>query len=136
MALARMQAVARSAYVALKFDGTGSETSVAMFVVGNRNGVRTRDITAGIDRQIDAPARLAEMFPGVSIGLSTIAGRGEAVRIGSSRLLSFSPISTATSGTIYVRGRDGTQLAVRVVGSTGRTRLLRYLPRTGEWIPF
>ena len=56
------------------------------------------------------------------------------LRIGSSNLLSFTPFGTATPGTIYVRGRDGTQLAVRVLGATARARVLRYVPRTREWV--
>jgi hypothetical protein len=56
------------------------------------------------------------------------------VRIGSTNLLSFSPLGSATPGTIYVRGREGLQLAVKITGATGRTRLLRYVPRTREWV--
>jgi hypothetical protein len=39
-----------------------------------------------------------------------------------------------TSGSVYVLGRDGTQWAVRVLGVTGRVRLLRYVPSTGGWV--
>ena len=39
----------------------------------------------------------------------------------------------ATSGTIYLRGRDGSRVAVRVLGATGRTRVLRYVVPTGDW---
>jgi type II secretory pathway pseudopilin PulG len=136
VALARAQAAKRSAYVALRFEGTGEAMSFAMFVDGNRNGVRARDIDARVDRPIDTRVRLRDMFPGVDIALSAAAGGGEGLRVGSSRMLSFSPIGTATSGTIYVRGRDDTQLAVRIFGATARTRVLRYEPRTREWVAF
>ena len=49
----------------------------------------------------------------------------DGVRIGSSRLLTMSADGTATSGTLYIRGRRG-QYAVRVLGATGRTRMLQY----------
>jgi len=98
MALARMQAVGRSATVALRFsdaaDGFGFDT----FVDGNRNGVRTREIGSGVDRPLDALVQLSEMFPGVVIGLSEDAS-GDPVRTGSSSLVSFTPTGTATSGT-------------------------------------
>lgn len=136
MTLARAQAVKRSAYVALRFDEDASGTSFGMFVDGNRNGVRTRDITARIDTALESPVRLSDLFPGVSIAMSDDSGAGPPVRVGSSRLLSFSPLGTATSGTVYVRGRDGTQLAVRVLGVTGRARCLRYVPRTRQWVDF
>ena len=136
VALARMEAVKRGVYVALRFEGRGRAVSFAMFADGNRNGVRTRDIDRRIDHRIDPRVRLADQFPGVSYGLSASAGGGDPLRIGSSRLLSISPLGTATSGTLYVRGRDGTQLGVRVVGATGRTRLIRYDERSRQWVDF
>ncbi len=132
MALARMQAVGRSATVALRFVDAGGGFAFDTFVDGNRNGVRTPDIASGVDRLLDPPAQLSEMFPGVVIGMSEDAA-DDPVRIGSSSLLSFTPTGTATSGTIYIRGRDGSRFAVRVLGATGRTRVLRYVPRTGDW---
>jgi Tfp pilus assembly protein FimT len=126
IALARMEAVKRGVYVALRFEGTGTRMSVTTIVDGNNNGVRTKDIQKRIDRQIDSRIRLFEQFPGV---------RYESVKIGSSTLLSISPLGTATSGTLYIRGRDGTQMGVRIYGATGRTRLLQYNPRSRKWVP-
>ena len=131
MALARMQAVGRSATVGLRFadeEGFGFDT----FVDGNRNGVRTGEIASGVDRPLDPLTRLSDLFPGVVIGLSE-DDEGDPVRTGSSSLMSFTPVGTATSGTIYIRGRDGSRFAVRVLGATGRTRVLRYVARTRDW---
>ncbi len=133
MAMARSYAVTRSAHVALRFIGEGSDVTFQMFFDDNHNGVRTVDIASKVDRAIGAPSRLSEFFSGVVIGISTELGT-DPVRIGSTNLLSFTPLGTATPGTVYVRGRDGLQLAVRVTGPTGRTRLLRYVPRTREWV--
>ena len=122
MTLARAQAVARAATVALRFvDG---DQAFAVFVDGNRNGVRTRDIEAGTDREVDPPVRLPDLFPGVGVA---VAG------VGASGILSFMPAGTATPGTIYLRGRDGTQAAVRIAGATGRTRVLIDNAVTGEF---
>jgi type II secretory pathway pseudopilin PulG len=133
MALARMQAVGRSATVALRFSDAVTGFAFETYVDGNRNGVRTGDITSGVDRPLDAAVDLSQMFPGVVIGLAA-DDAGDPVRIGSSSLLSFTATGTASSGTIYIRGRDGSRFAVRVLGATGRTRLLQYIPRTGAWI--
>ena len=133
MNAARVQAVLRSSHVALRFVEDRSGISFQTFVDDNQNGVRTADILAAVDRPLDAPTQLRERFPGVDIALAPELGT-DAVRIGLSGLLSFSPLGTATPGSIYVRGRDGTQLAVRVLGVTGRTRVLRYVPYTGEWV--
>jgi Tfp pilus assembly protein FimT len=121
VALARSQAISRSAYVALRFDGPASETAFGVFVDGNGNGVRTDDIERRIDRPLENAVRLTDLFPGVSVTAT-------------SRLFSFSPSGPATPGTIYVNGRDGSELAVRIFGVTGRMRLLRYNPRRGTWI--
>lgn len=133
MATARAYAVLRSAHVALRFVEDRSGVSFQTFVDDNQNGVRTSDIAAAVDRPLDAAARLPELFPGADIGIVPELG-GDPVRLGSSGLLSFTPLGTATPGTIYVRGRDGIQLAVRVLGATARTRVLRYVPQTGEWV--
>ena len=106
-----------------------------MFVDGNRNGVRRQDIEAGVDRPLGASARLHELFPGVRIGLVPEGAlSGSAVRFGESGLVTFTPIGTATPGSVYVVGRDGTQYAVRVVGATARTRVLRYRENDGAWV--
>ena len=48
--------------------------------------------------------------------------------------MSFTPLGTASSGTLYLRGRDGSEYAVRVLGATGRTRVLRYEAITRTWV--
>jgi len=133
MAMARSHAVMRSAHVALRFDEGRSGITFRMFVDGNHNGVRTIDIESRVDPPLDAPARLSDLFPGVAIAVSDEIG-SDPLRIGSSNLLSFTPLGTATSGSIYVRGRDGSQFAVRVLGVTGRARVQRYVERTRAWV--
>lgn len=133
MAMARTHAVMRSAHVALRFDPDRSDVTFQMFVDENHNGVRTIDIASHVDRPLEAAARLSDLFPGVVIGIAGDLGT-DPVRIGATDLLSFTPLGTATPGTIYVRGRDGTQLAIRVLGATGRTRLMRYEARTRQWV--
>ena len=131
--MARSHAVLRSAHVALRFDESLSGITFQMFVDGNRNGVRTSDIASRVDPPLDAPASLSDLFPGVAIAVSGEAGT-DPIRIGSSNLLSFTPLGTSTSGAIYVRGRDGSQFAIRVLGATGRARVQRYVPRTRAWV--
>jgi type IV fimbrial biogenesis protein FimT len=133
MALARSQAVLRAATVALRFDEDAGGIAFQMFADGNRNGVRTRDIASRIDKSLDAPMRLSDLFPGVAIAASGVAG-GDPLRIGRSDLLSFAPLGTATSGSVYVRGRDGTQFAIRILGTTGRVRVERYQVSTRRWV--
>jgi len=134
MALARALAVGRSTTIALRFSLMPGGVEIATLADGNRNGVRTPDIEAGIDRMLDAPIRLADLFPGVGIGLTPQVAGTDPIQLGGTDILSFSPHGTATSGSVYVTGRDGTQWVVRVLGATARTRVLRFVPSSGEWV--
>lgn len=133
MAVARSQAVMRSAHVALRFDEGRAGVTFRMFVDGNRNGVRTADIASRVDHPLDAAAGLSDLFPGVAIAVGGEAG-GDPLRIGSTNLLAFTPLGTASSGSVFVRGRDGSQFAIRVLGATGRARVQRYVQRTRAWV--
>lgn len=94
-----------------------------MFVDGNRNGVRALDIAAGLDTPLDGADELAAQFPGVRID---VVAPGE--------FLTFTPVGTATPATVYVTGKDGSRFAIRVLGATARTRVLRYDSGRRIWI--
>lgn len=141
---ARMEAVRRSRAVGLRFEvppGGEGDYAFGAFGDGNGNGVRTSEIRDGIDSALTQGERLRDRFPGVSFGLSPDApdadgrtGTGQdGVRIGTAQILTMSCDGTATSGTLYIRGHRG-QYAIRVLGATGRTRVLQYEPGTRSWI--
>ncbi len=138
--LARLEAVKRSTYVALKFEQVGSDYSFATYIDGNGNGVRTADIRSGLDPVLHPEERLHYNFTGVSFGL--MAGVPEidgpavsqdGVRVGAARILSLGANGTATAGTLYLHGRRR-QYAVRVLGVTARTRVLFYNFTNKKWI--
>ena len=131
LALARSQAVGRSANVAVAFAAVGSTFTVAMYADGNGNGVRTADMSAGVDPLIEKGVRLSDLFPRVVLSLNDPSDTSAPT---TSALISFSPIGTASSRTLYLRGADGSRYAVRVLGATGRTRVLRYVASTGAWV--
>lgn len=131
VALARMQAVRRSAAVALRFERDDRGYVIASFVDGNRNGVRSQDIQRGLDRPIESPVRLVEQFPGVDFATGGDV-TGDPIRLGGT-LLTLTPLGTATAGTLYVRGSDGSQYAIRVTGATGRARLEQYDHERRTW---
>jgi hypothetical protein len=139
----RMEAVVRTANTAIRFTQVGEAYSYAVYMDGNEDGVRTLDIERGIDREIRRQERLSDQFPGVDFGaipgLPAVDPGGAApgsdpLRIGSSDLLSFTALGTATSGSLYIRGARSTQYVVRVLGETGRTRILRFDTKTGRWV--
>jgi prepilin-type N-terminal cleavage/methylation domain-containing protein len=139
---ARMEAVLRSAMVGVQFTPTSTGYTYAVYVDGNRNGVLTRDIQRGVDRLITAAERLPEQFPGIEFGavpgLPPVDPGGTApgadpIRLGSGSIASFSALGTSTSGTVYIRSRRDAQYAVRLFGETGKTRMLKFDPRTRRW---
>jgi prepilin-type N-terminal cleavage/methylation domain-containing protein len=142
MALARLEAVRRSAYVAIRFTLQGDEYWLQTYVDGNRNGVLTRDIVGGIDWPLAPGERLDFHFSGVDFGIQPgVTGidpgpfnASDPVQIGSSTLLSFSPTGSSTSGTVFIRGLRGHQFAVRVLGATGRTRIFEFNFGTRVWL--
>jgi hypothetical protein len=120
--------------IALHFEDDARGTWFSMVEDGNGDGVRTVDIVQQIDRVIAPRVLLPDLFPGATIGLAPGTPATSAVSLGGTRLLSFSPDGTATSGSVYVLGRDGTQWAVRVLGVTARARVLRFESSTNAWI--
>jgi type II secretory pathway pseudopilin PulG len=139
---ARLEAVKRSASTALRFLPTVDGYTYALHVDGNGDGVRQRDITRGVDLELRSPERLSTGFPGVDFGAmaglpgpdpATTPPGDDPIRIGNTDLLTFTPLGTATSGTLYVRSAGGAQYAVRVLGETGRVRILRFNSATRRW---
>jgi hypothetical protein len=132
--LARAQAVGRGAAIGLRFEPGPRGYTFSTFQDGNGNGIRAADIQSGVDRLVEPATSLFAQFPGVDIGVAPSTPVANAVQLGGTSLLTFTPLGTSTSGTIHIRDRAGSQWAVRVLGATGRTRVLRYEPRSGNWL--
>lgn len=138
---ARMDAVKRSRYIALRFEPGVPDYTYRYFADGNHNGVRTADIKAGVDPPLDTGEHIGDNFGGVTLRLmddipdadGAMHTGTDGVRIGVVKLLTMGPDGTATSGTLYVRGRNA-QYAIRILGVTGRVRVLQYLRGQHKWI--
>lgn len=139
---ARFAAIRRSATHGLRFLPSTPDYTVTEVADGNRNGLRTAELTSGVDRALSEPERLASLFAGVTFGIRDgvpdVDGQPvsspDGVRIGTARLLAVNGDGTATSGTLYLRGRGRSQYAVRVLGVTGRVRVLKFDQMRGRWI--
>jgi type II secretory pathway pseudopilin PulG len=140
----RMEAVRRGRATAVRFRQTGAGYEFAVYADGNRNGVRAADIAAGRDPQLRAPRRLPDAFPGVDFGaapgLPAVDASGspagtDPIRLGSADMVTFTPLGTATTGSLYIRGRHEVQYVVRVLGETGKTRLLKFNRWSRTWKP-
>lgn len=140
----RMEAIVRNSSVALRVTWTGSAYWLDEHVDGDGDGVLSRDIRSGIDTLVSPQERIGDRFPGVTFGtlpglppidVASPAPGADPVRLGSSDMAVFTPMGTATSGSLYLLGRRDLQLAVRIYGETGKTRILRFHARTRQWTP-
>lgn len=142
---ARLESLKRARAVAVRLEVFGGRTQLRLFADGNGNGVLQRDIDRGIDLPLtplawlddqarDLSLRVNQAITDVASGDPIAAGE-DPLRIGNTALLTFSPLGSATSGTLYVAAHRGPQIAIRVFGATGRVRVLMFDSRTREWRP-
>ena len=138
----RMEAVSRHANTAFQFVAGDRTYRYAVYVDGNGNGVRRGETDRGIDRQIHAPEKLSDRFRAVDFGtlpgLPPVDPPGPApgtdpIRLGTSDSVTFTPLGTATAGSLYLLGAGRVQYVIRVYGETGKTRILKFNLRTRQW---
>ena len=138
---ARSSAITSNRQTAIRFEQTPAGPCVSVYEDGNRNGVLSADIARGIDKRMSGPRLLVSGAPSVRIAIhpgtpEPPPGRGildtrDPIRFGRSEMVSFTPLGGATPGTFFLAG-DGVQAAIRVVGETGRIRLLIYRKKWSE----
>jgi hypothetical protein len=140
----KMEAIARSANVGLRFLHEANGYSFTAYVDGNGNGIRGADIQGGVDKPIRQAERLRDLFSGVDFGAAAdvppvdsggAAPGDDPVRIGAAKILTFTALGTSSTGSLYVRSPRGAQYVVRIFGETGKTRMLRFDPRQRKWKP-
>jgi hypothetical protein len=142
---ARLESLKRARSVAVRLELIHDRTQLRLFADGNGNGVLQRDIDRGIDLPLTPPGWLDDQAREVSLrinqeivdvsGATVIEPGDDPLRIGNTSLLTFSPVGSATSGTLYVAAHRGPQMAIRVFGATGRVRVLMFDARTRQWHP-
>jgi type II secretory pathway pseudopilin PulG len=141
--LTRAESLKRGVHVGMAFQPAGASIRYGTFADGNRNGVRSADVTQGVDRQVAPWETLNDHFPGAALGIlpqvtdpdTGAPLGGSPLRLGGGSLLSFGPTGGATSGTLYVRGAREQQYAIRILGATGRSRILRFDFPARRWLP-
>ncbi len=142
---ARLESLKRARAVAVRLEVVGDRTKLRLFADGNGNGVLQRDIDRGIDPPLTPPGWLDDQARDISLrvnqpitdvaGGAAIAPGDDPLRIGNTALLTFSPLGSASSGTLYIAAPRGPQIAIRVFGATGRVRVLMFDARTRQWHP-
>lgn len=140
---ARLEALKRGAAVAVRFEQLDGRTAFQLFVDGNGNGVLQKDIDRGVDPALTLVSWIDHHARGVALRVNqaiedvgaggAIAAGDDPLRIGNSSLVSFSPLGSATSGTLYVAAPRGPQMAIRIYGATGRVRVLTFDAQARTW---
>ncbi len=139
---ARFSAIKRSLAHGLRFEAAVPDYRITTVVDGNADGLRTADIQRGIDRTLTQPELIGSHFQDVAFGIldgvpdadGQPANGSDGVRVGASKLLAMNPDGTSSSGTLYLHGRERAQYAVRVLGVTGRVRVLKFDHVRRRWM--
>lgn len=147
MRLARAYAIRHNANVAVKFrtedDGT---MTYALYRDGDGDGVRNHDIESGNDPQVWAPRRLSYFNRDIRVGIPP--GRpprhpgnparrldrlDDPIKFNRSDLASFSPLGTATPGSIYLCDDYRHLMVVRTYHISGKVTILSYDETAETW---
>lgn len=142
---ARSLAISRGRYVGLKFRKNGDRYEWTVYADGNGNGVRSDDITRGIDLPI-ASYRWTrnDVLPSILLG-TRVPDPGQTgvfldrlddpIRFNASDICSFSPLGESTPGSVYLwDGRDR-MAVVRVYGRSAKMRTLYHRRGETSWSP-
>jgi Tfp pilus assembly protein FimT len=142
----RWKSVAHNRNHGLLFEHTGSGWAWFEVRDGNGNGLRSAEIETGTDVVLSGPHRLEESDPCIALGFppnaylpnipprsGAIGALDDPVKFGRSDLVSFSPLGSASSGTLYVTDGRHKLYAVVLFGPTSRVRVWRLDVRQGEW---
>jgi len=143
LSAARWGALATGATTGLLFRN-GPDGYVEWMLVrdGDGDGLRSEDLGAGIDFPLSQARRLGG---GVRFGVleniqvprlppqsGPLSNPADPVKFGRSNTASFSPLGSATAGSLYLH--NGTGMAALVIhGVTGRLRLFRFQPEQRLW---
>jgi prepilin-type N-terminal cleavage/methylation domain-containing protein len=140
----RSEAIARGRNVGVRFVNSGTVWKYTLYVDANGNGVTNADIDAAIDRRITGPLPLDTHLAPATIAVPPQKVRDPdgdwmlptdvPVQFNRSKICSFSPIGSGTPGSIYLSDGVSTFYAARVLGSSGKVRLVRYDSRSGKWV--
>jgi len=142
----RWKSVATHRVRGFQFRKVGNRWSWREVADGNGNGLRTAEITRGVDPVLTNDQALERLVADVTLGLppggpypeappgtQLLTAADDPVRFGRSDLVSFSPVGAASSGTIYVTdGRSGLY-AVVLFGPSARLRVWRFRPEDRRW---
>jgi type II secretory pathway pseudopilin PulG len=141
----RSAAIASQRRTGLRWTWSGGRYQYGEYVDGDGDGIRADDIAAGRDARVGGLRDLPSRYPGVDLGfldaaVPAVPPRGDAlaphddpVRFGGSDIVTFTPLGTASSGTLYISDGRENLAAIVLYGHTGRMRLWRFDRASWTW---
>lgn len=146
--IARSEAIRRGTRVGLKFSvPTDGRITWTLYRDGDGDGLRSGDIASGVDPAITAPRALAHQGRRVTFGFPpgppptdpADPGRrldrlDDPLRLGRTDIATFNPLGGGSSGSFYLTDGIRGLVAIRLLGRTGRIRILTYDPEAAVWI--
>ena len=139
----RMEALTSCRNVGLLFDESNGHWFYTLVADGDNDGVSREDFRRGIDKPLGPRIWLEFLSAGTRVGVPPgwrvpdPSGGGllpaEGLRIGSSRIISFSREGHATPSTVYFNDGKDRMLAIRTSGDQGRIRALLWRRGWMQW---
>jgi len=141
----RSTAIVSHRRVGLRLTWSGGRYYYGEYVDGDDDGIRSDDIAAGRDLLVGTLRDLPSRYSGIDFGLlgdavpaipprrGVLAPHDDPVRFGRSDIVTFTPLGTASSGTLYISDGRKSLVAVVLYGHTGRIRLWRFDRSSWTW---
>jgi hypothetical protein len=141
---ARMYAITQGVNVGVKYRFRDGRYEWALYGDGNGNGVRTAEISSGVDPSIGVLATWGrnDVRPAIMTaaaipdpdGSGRLSGSlDDPIRFNRSDICSFSALGESTPGSIYLWDGADRMAVVRVYGRTGKIRTLFYRRGDSQW---
>jgi hypothetical protein len=141
---ARMFALTQGVNVGVKYRIRSGRAEWALYGDGNGNGVRSAEITSGVDRPIGILTTWGrnDVRPAIMTGATVpdpdgsgrrLSPSDDPIRFNVSDICSFSALGESTPGSIYLWDRRDRMGVVRVYGRTGKIRTLYYRRGDRQW---
>ncbi len=143
---ARLEAIRTRRETAVRVESRDGRWQLMIYRDGNGNGVRNREIDAGVDRRVnggwswdrgDVLVGILQTVrvPDPSDPSRRLSRTEDPVRFNNSNLCSFSPLSESTPGSLYLTDGRRKMAVVRVLNRTGRIRVLYFTAGDSRWRP-
>jgi len=140
----RSRAISHGRNSGVKFANTPSGWTYTFYDDGNGDGVHSDDIVSGVDPYVAGPFPLDTQLKPATISVGNVSVKDpdgdkltpgdRPVQFGRSMICSYSALGGGTPGSIYLTDSVNSLYVVRVLGSSGRVRILRYDNKKAKWV--